>query len=126
MGLSAAHLRPRSAVLAGACIAAALWLLLAGPAAPSAGAQEPPAEEAKGGAPPPPAEVAPSTNIVKHIIRSVGPVFGLILLVVSIALVALIVLLAMDLRMSTSIPTGFVEDFTDTVNKRRFKEAYEM
>src|SRR5205823_1109965 len=25
-----------------------------------------------------------------------------------------------------AIPGGFVEDFTETVNKRRFKEAYEM
>src|SRR5262249_61203663 len=36
------------------------------------------------------------------------------------------VLLAMDLRMGAAIPPGFVEDFTDTVNKRRFKEAYEL
>jgi biopolymer transport protein ExbB len=32
----------------------------------------------------------------------------------------------MDLRMASCVPPGFVEDFTDTVNKRRFKEAYEM
>ena len=61
-----------------------------------------------------------------HIIVSVGPVFGTILLIVSICLVALCVLLSMDLRMSAAIPPGFVEDFTDTVNKRQFKAAYEM
>ncbi len=61
-----------------------------------------------------------------HIVVSVGPVFGTILLIVSICLVALCVLLAMDLRMSAAIPPGFVEDFTDTVNKRQFKAAYEM
>ena len=61
-----------------------------------------------------------------HIIVSVGPVFGGILLIVSICLVALCVLLSMDLRMSAAIPPGFVEDFTDTVNKRQFKAAYEM
>jgi biopolymer transport protein ExbB len=59
-------------------------------------------------------------------LHSVGWTFGLILLFVSIGLVALIVLLAMELRMGSAIPPGFVEDFTDTVNKRRFKEAYEM
>src|SRR5262249_33298219 len=31
-----------------------------------------------------------------------------------------------DLRLSSAIPPTFVEDFTDIVNKRRFKEAYEL
>ena len=48
------------------------------------------------------------------------------MLAVSIALMSLVVLLVMELRMGSAIPPGFVEDFTDTVNKRRFKEAYEM
>ena len=37
-----------------------------------------------------------------------------------------IVLLALDLRMSAAIPPGFVDEFTDTVNKRKFKEAFDM
>jgi biopolymer transport protein ExbB len=45
---------------------------------------------------------------------------------ISIGLVALIVLLAMDLRMASSIPPGFVEEFAETVNRRKFKEAYEL
>jgi biopolymer transport protein ExbB len=61
-----------------------------------------------------------------HVIKSVGLVFGLILLMVSIALVTLVVLLLMELRMSAAIPPGFVEDFTETVNKRQFKAAFEM
>jgi biopolymer transport protein ExbB len=65
-------------------------------------------------------------SLFMHMIKSVGPVFGIMFLLISISLVALIVLLAMDLRMGMAIPPGFVEDFTDTVNKRRFKEAYEM
>ena len=65
-------------------------------------------------------------NLFIHIVNSVGWVFGPILLGVSIALVFLIVLLAMDLRMSVAIPPRFVEEFTDTVNKRRFKEAFEL
>jgi biopolymer transport protein ExbB len=44
----------------------------------------------------------------------------------SLGLVALIVILAMDLRMATSIPPDFVEEFTDTVNKRKFKEAFDL
>lgn len=64
-------------------------------------------------------------NIFIHIIKSVG-FFWIILLPTSIWLIALVVLLAMDLRMSSAIPPGFVEEFTDIVNKRKFKEAYEM
>ena len=60
------------------------------------------------------------------ILVAVGPFFGFILLTVSICLVALCVLLSMDLRMGVAIPPGFVEEFTDTVNKRQFKAAYDM
>jgi biopolymer transport protein ExbB len=127
MERSAAYLRPWQAALAVVGVAAGLWLFLFSPAAGAVHAQEPPAEEAKSsGAPAPTAEAIPSTNIVKHIIKSVGWTFGLILLAVSIALVALIVLLAMELRLSSAIPAGFVEDFTDTVNKRKYKEAFDM
>ncbi|HEY1381763.1 MAG TPA: MotA/TolQ/ExbB proton channel family protein, partial [Gemmataceae bacterium] len=42
------------------------------------------------------------------------------------SLVALILTLSLDLRLSTAIPPGFVEEFTDTVNKRKFKEAFEL
>jgi biopolymer transport protein ExbB len=70
---------------------------------------------------------APSleNNIFLHIIWSVGwwwPVVG----VLSISLVALVVLLVMDLRMGDAVPPAFVEEFTDTVNKRKFKEAYDL
>ncbi|OWK43157.1 MotA/TolQ/ExbB proton channel family protein [Fimbriiglobus ruber] len=64
-------------------------------------------------------------NIFFHIIKSVG-IFWIILLPTSIWLIAMIVLLTLDLRMSAAIPAGFVDDFTDTVNKRKFKEAYDM
>lgn len=64
-------------------------------------------------------------NIFLHMIRSVH-YFGLVFLVVSVLLVFLIVLLAMDLRMAQAIPPEFVAGFTDTVNKRKFKEAYDL
>jgi biopolymer transport protein ExbB len=70
--------------------------------------------------------VKPQPRLFTHIIQSAGPVFGLILLAVSIALVALIVLLAMDLRPTVAIPPTFVQEFTDTVNKRKFREAYDL
>ena len=59
-------------------------------------------------------------------IKSLGWIFGPLLLAISVALVALCVLLALDLRMSAAIPPGFVDEFTDTVNKRKFKEAFDM
>jgi biopolymer transport protein ExbB len=66
------------------------------------------------------------TNLFTHIITSAGWFFGPLLFLVSIGLVTLIVLLAMDLRMGVSVPTGFVDDFTDLVNKRQFKQAFEL
>jgi biopolymer transport protein ExbB len=67
---------------------------------------------------------APS-NIFLHIIKSVGWMWPVIL-TLTISLIALIVLLAMDLRMSDSVPPAFVDEFADTVNKRKFKEAYDL
>ena len=64
--------------------------------------------------------------MLKHVVKSAGWTFGIIILAISISLVALIVLLAMDLRMDAAIPPAFVEEFTDTVNKRQFKEAFDM
>ncbi|MGL6075563.1 MAG: MotA/TolQ/ExbB proton channel family protein [Fimbriiglobus sp.] len=95
-------------------IAVALVMLLA----PSLGlAQDAPAE---GGG-----EPKSQNNIFIHIITSVG-IFWILLLPISVWLVAMVVLLALDLKMSAAIPAGFVDEFTDTVNKRKFKEAYDM
>jgi biopolymer transport protein ExbB len=67
-----------------------------------------------------------SFELFVHVVKSVGWVFGIILLLVSIALVTIVVLLVMELRLTVAIPPGFVEEFTDTVNKRQFKAAFEM
>lgn len=68
----------------------------------------------------------PQESLALFMIKAVGPVFGPGLLAVSVALVALCVLLALDLRMSGAIPPGFVEEFTSIVNQRKFKEAFDM
>lgn len=65
-------------------------------------------------------------NLFSHIVSSAGWFFGPLLFIVSIALVTLIVLLAMDLRMGVAVPGSFVDDFTDMVNKRQFKQAFEL
>ena len=72
------------------------------------------------------AEPQQQANIVWHIITSAGWVFGPLLLIVSVCLAAICVMLFMDLRTGQAVPDGFVDEFTDTVNKRRFKEAFEM
>lgn len=65
-------------------------------------------------------------KILSHILKSVGIVFGIVLGLVSIALVTLVILLVLELRMEAAVPPAFVEEFTDTVNRRKFKEAYEL
>jgi biopolymer transport protein ExbB len=65
-------------------------------------------------------------NLVVFMLSALGFFFGPLLLLVSVAMLALVVLLALDLRMSAAIPPGFVDEFTETVNKRKFKEAFDM
>jgi len=95
---------------------------LFGPAASTARAEDakaPAADEKK-------ADDGQQSSLLGHMLDSLGKGYIGVFLFVSIALVALVVLLSMELRMGAAIPGGFVEDFTETVNKRRFKEAYEM
>ncbi len=82
-------------------------------------------EDAAGDAAPATTTLKVQDNIFVHIIKSVS-FFWIILLPTSIWLIALVVLLSLDLRMSAAIPAGFVDEFTDTVNKRKFKEAYDL
>jgi biopolymer transport protein ExbB len=64
--------------------------------------------------------------IVLFMVKALGWIFGPLLMAVSVAMCALCVLLVLDLRMSSAIPAGFVDEFTETVNKRKFKEAFDM
>ena len=66
------------------------------------------------------------TPLPLFMLESLGWVFGPLLLGISVAMLALVVLLFLDLRMTAAIPPGFVDEFTDTVNKRKFKEAFDM
>jgi biopolymer transport protein ExbB len=117
MGLSARHSRPRwlSAVLSSFVLALALGVVAATPQA--ARAQEDQKTEEQSKEPP---------SLPEHLIKSAGWFFGPVLALVSITLVTLIVLLAMDLRTGVAIPPAFVDEFTDTVNKRQFKQAFEL
>lgn len=68
----------------------------------------------------------PGPDFLHHFLRSIGWTFGLVFVALSVTLVALIVMLALDLRLAVAIPPTFIERFTDTVNQRKFKEAYEL
>jgi biopolymer transport protein ExbB len=125
----ATQAHPRLAALLIGCLLGMFLFALVGPGTPTIRAQDNPAADTndnKLAEPSKPAESAKqSPSIFMHIIKSLSW-FAPIMLVVSIALIALIMLLIMELRMAAAIPPGFVEDFTETVNKRRFKEAFEM
>lgn len=83
--------------------------------------KEEPAGDAKGGE-----TKAASTSLFMHIIKSAGWIFGPMLLLISIGLIALVCLLTMELRMTVAVPPSFVEEFTDLVNKRQFKQAFDL
>lgn len=127
-----AHVCPARTRVAAFSVVVLMTLLVAGWVAPlwqpSFGQDDP----AAAAAPNPPADAAANTvaradeGLFMHIIRSAGPVFGPLLGFLSVALVALIVLLTLDLKMQNAIPPLFVEEFTDTVNKRKFKEAFDL
>jgi biopolymer transport protein ExbB len=105
-------------------VSACLYGFLA--SAPTARAQDQPEGETKAPVDQAQQPAVRPDNLLMHIIKSLGWFFILLFGIISVSLVAMIILLVMDLRMGMAIPPGFVEDFTDTVNKRRFKEAYEM
>jgi biopolymer transport protein ExbB len=63
---------------------------------------------------------------VGHFLYSVGPLFGLMFVLMSIFMLALFIIQLIDLRLSEAVPPAFVEEFTELVNKRKFKEAYEL
>ncbi len=123
MGVAAARRQRLTTAFVLTCLLALCCAWLVPGAASTARAQDAPAE---GDAAKTEAPKASSPNMFVHMIKSVGFVMGFVLGGLSIAMVALLVLLFMDLRMSDSVPPAFVEEFTDTVNKRRFKEAFEL
>jgi biopolymer transport protein ExbB len=99
------------------------WMLFHGTPA-RASYDDPPGVEASSETPRPEPEARP--HLIRHIINSAGLFFGPLLFLVSVGLVAIIVLLALDLRLGVAIPPKFVEDFTNTVNQRNFRGAFEL
>jgi len=65
-------------------------------------------------------------DFIGHFLRSLGIPGIIVLSAISICMVAIIVMLLLDLRSSAVVPVGFVEEFVDTVNKRQFKQAFDL
>jgi biopolymer transport protein ExbB len=99
-----------------AVLVIATTMLLAGTAAAQDGSGGAPAAKSDGG----------MFDFVAHFFKSLGIPGIIVLGAISICMVALIVMLLLDLRTSAVVPTGFVEEFTDTVNKRQFKQAFDL
>ncbi|MCI0640110.1 MAG: MotA/TolQ/ExbB proton channel family protein, partial [Gemmataceae bacterium] len=97
-------------------------ILLVSPATAAAQEPEPPVEKKDEGA----GAERVQQNPIAHFFASIGIVFGIIFAAISIGAVALIIVLAMDLRMGEAVPPLFVDDFTGLVNKRQFKQAFEL
>lgn len=119
MDFSSESARGRRSCLVLACLMLGLlfsWTVVT----PSAIAQEnqPQAKEA--------AEPAAAPNPIAHFFTSLGIYFGIIFAAISIGIVALIIVLMLDLRMGEAVPAAFVEEFTDMVNKRQFRQAFEL
>jgi biopolymer transport protein ExbB len=87
-------------------------------------------DDNKGDNVPPPGEEAQTkkapVNPIVHFFVSIGPWFGLLFAAISVGMVALIILLLLDLRLGEAVPTAFVDEFTTMVNKRQFKQAYDL
>lgn len=88
------------------------------PAVAQAQEEGAPAEEAK--------EERGRVNPIVHFLVSIGLVFGLMFAAISVGMVALIIILLLDLRLSEAVPAAFVDEFTTMVNKRQFKQAYDL
>jgi biopolymer transport protein ExbB len=120
MHFSAAFNRPRLVVFALQALVVALCFLVLAPAPVRAQEGEQKPDEAGKAAP---KEVK---SLPEHLIESAGIFFGPLLAIVSICMFTLIVLLALDLRTGACIPSSFVDEFTEIVNKRQFKQAFEL
>jgi len=126
MDFSVHSSRSRQCRLVLACLMlgfAVSWTFLAPGSSLRAQQVDNPAPEQKEGDAP---VVEGKPNPIAHFFSSIGIVFGIIFATISVAIVALIIVLMLDLRMGEAVPAAFVEDFTGMVNKRQFKQAFEL
>lgn len=123
--LFARSARWRALILGLLLFALPMGMILTAPATVLAQVDDPPKEAPKEVAK---KEDSPAekVNPMTHFFQSLGLLFGIIFAAISIGMVALIIVLAMDLRMGEAVSGTFVDDFTGMVNKRQFKQAYDL
>lgn len=109
-----------------ALILGPLTLMTPVPALAQEGGEAPAPAAPEGGAPGGEEKKTEMDNPIVHFFKSIGILFGAIFALLSIGTVALIIILLMELRLGEAIPPAFVEDFTAMVNKRQFKQAYDL
>ncbi len=71
------------------------------------------------------------TNPIAHFFKAmfhdaISMTVSFLIIAISVGMVALIIILLLDLRLGDAISPAFVEEFTDMVNKRQFKQAFEL
>ncbi len=70
-------------------------------------------------------------NIAKHFVGSmfhdlIAAIVSSLIILISIAMVSLVIIVLLDVRMGECVPPALVEEFTELVNKRQMKQAYDL
>ncbi len=92
----------------------------------AASAQDDPAPEDPG-KPKEKVKVNPAVFFFKAMFHdAISTLVSVIIVAISIGMVALFIILLLDIRLGEAVPPSFVEEFTEMVNKRQFKQAFEL
>ncbi len=71
-------------------------------------------------------EAKPKKNVLQWTISALGPIYGIVFLLMSFTLVALFVMNLLTARRDNVCPVHLVEGFEAHLNEKRYQEAYEM
>jgi biopolymer transport protein ExbB len=75
---------------------------------------------------PAPAESAGETNQLAFLAKALGPFYGVVFLLLSVTLGALLVMNFLAARRDTIIPVHLVEEFENHLNEKKYQEAYDL
>jgi biopolymer transport protein ExbB len=78
-------------------------------------------EEEKAAAP-----IAPPQSYLGWLWRAMGPLYSIVFLILSFALVAVLVMNVLSSRREHLLPTPLIESFESHLNAKRYQEAYEL
>lgn len=89
-------------------------------------AEAPAAKEAADNAPPAEGSATGETNQLAFIAGALGPFYGIVFLLLSVTLGALLVMNFLAARRETIIPVHLVEEFETNLNEKKYQEAYDL